>query len=628
MKKIFLLGILFLMAAYGLYAAQDWNQYYFRFELINKAELQTITTIISIDDVKGNWVYAYANDWEWAEFQKLGFKTQLLPNPGDVEVLSSNSLADLREWDSYPTYSAYEAMMYQFASTYPNLCQIIEAGTTVNGRKILFAKISDNVSTPEAEPAVMYTATMHGDETTGYVLTLRLIDTLLSQYGSNPRITNLVNNLEIWINPLANPDGTYYQAGNPTNNVISNPRRANANGYDLNRNFPDPNGNQYPSSPRQVETTIMMNVANSRQFALSANYHGGAEVVNYPWDYTTTLHPDNSWYTTISRAYATSAQNNSPAGYMTYLNNGITNGAAWYVITGGRQDWMNYTGRGREVTLEISNTKHPAASLLNGFWNYNYDAMLGYLEHALYGVHGVVSDPWGNPLQATVTVLGHDTSLSTIKTSSTHGDFYRFLSPGTYTLLVNADGYPERSIPNVVVTANQKTELNIVLGELPHVQSISLQQGWNLISINVSLDSYAVQNVFAGIAGQVEHVKSVFTAYAPGKPAYFNTLSTIDPKRGYWVKMSAPATLNLQGAVLSPVSNQIPLQAGWNLVSYFPDEALAVTTALGSISSQLLEVRHQNSIWQRANTRNSLLQMQPGEGYWILVNQDCILLYP
>jgi len=50
----------------------------------------------------------------------------------------------------------------------------------------------------------MYTSSMHGDELTGYVLMLRLIDSLLSTYGTNPRVTNLVNNFEIWINPLAN----------------------------------------------------------------------------------------------------------------------------------------------------------------------------------------------------------------------------------------------------------------------------------------------------------------------------------------------------------------------------------------------------------------------------------------
>jgi len=65
---------------------------------------------------------------------------------------------------------------------------------------------------------------------------LRLIDSLLTSYGSNPRITYVIDNAEIWINPNANPDGTYH-GGNGT---VYGATRYNVNGYDLNRNFPDP----------------------------------------------------------------------------------------------------------------------------------------------------------------------------------------------------------------------------------------------------------------------------------------------------------------------------------------------------------------------------------------------------
>jgi murein tripeptide amidase MpaA len=96
---------------------------------------------------------------------------------------------------------------------------------------------------------------MHGDEVTGYVLMLRLIDYLLSNYQTDARIKKLIDSTEIWINPLANPDGTY-AAGNTD---ISGATRANANGYDLNRNFPDPESGEYPGGTRQKETQDMMN---------------------------------------------------------------------------------------------------------------------------------------------------------------------------------------------------------------------------------------------------------------------------------------------------------------------------------------------------------------------------------
>ncbi len=64
---------------------------------------------------------------------------------------------------------------------------------------------------------------------------LHLADYLLKNYSLSGRVKNLVDNLDIWINPLANPDGTYNHG-----DTINLPTRYNANGYDLNRNFPDP----------------------------------------------------------------------------------------------------------------------------------------------------------------------------------------------------------------------------------------------------------------------------------------------------------------------------------------------------------------------------------------------------
>lgn len=623
MKQTLILIVLILLSLPLL--AGEWTQYYFRFEMIDKTELKDLSSIISIDNIRGNWVYAYANDWEWAEFSKLGYRAQILPNPGDNPLaLTTSSQSQLRLWDSYPTYDAYVTMMYAFASTYPNLCQIIDAGTTVSGRKILYAKISDNVSVREAEPQVSYVSTIHGDETTGYILMLRLIDTLLSEYGSNPRTTNLVNNMEIWINPNANPDGTYYGG----NSSVSGARRANQNGYDLNRNFPDPSGNQYSGQPRQTETTQAMNFALDKRFALSGNFHGGAEVVNYPWDFTYTLHPDNNWWVSTSLIFANSAQANSPAGYMTGISsNGITNGAAWYVITGGRQDWMNYTAKGREATFEISNTKNPAASTLPNYWTYLYDAILSYLEQAQYGIHGTVTDPYGNPLDATITVVGHDNSYSTIRTHDTHGDFYRFLAPGTYTLQVASSGQPTATISNVTVTAGQKTTLNVVLGELPHQQQINLAAGWNMFSLNVVPSSYAVSSIFSG-TNALQQIKTNSRTYSPDMDAWFNNLSTLEPGKGYWLNVSSPVNLTVQGNLINTSTVQIALDGGWNLISFLPGNTMPVATALGSIQPWLQEVRCMESIWMPARYRDALTQMEPGKAYWVKVSQPCVLTYP
>ena len=95
----------------------------------------------------------------------------------------------------------------------------------------MICKLTSSANTGK-KPRVLYTSTMHGDETTGYVVLLRLIDHLLSNYESDPRIKNILDKTEVWICPLTNPDGAY-RAGNHT---VQGATRYNANNVNLNRN--------------------------------------------------------------------------------------------------------------------------------------------------------------------------------------------------------------------------------------------------------------------------------------------------------------------------------------------------------------------------------------------------------
>jgi len=494
MRKINLLFfILLLTALQPLYSQPlDENYFhknievYFKFEVGATSDLLEITNIISIDNVEGNTVYAYANEKEYKNFLLLKIKHEVLPRPGTLIIpeMSDNPEA-ITNWDTYPTYDAYITMMNNFAANYPGICTTVNAGSSVQGRDLLLVKISDNVLVNEAEPQFLYTSTMHGDETTGYVLMLRLIDSLLTSYGADQRITNMINNSEIWINPNANPDGTYY-GGNGT---VYGATRYNANGYDLNRNFPDPVNGIH--SNEQPETIAMKNLAEENNFVFCANFHGGAEVVNYPWDTWSNgypdyiSHPDETWYQFVSHLYADTCQENSPAGYMTGYDDGITNGGAWYVIHGGRQDYMNYFMRSREVTIEISDTKLLPANQLPAHWEYNKRSLLTYIENIFYGVRGIVTDTVGAPLNAMITILNHDEYNSEVRTDSINGDYYRMLAPGTYTFEFSAAGHFPKTVSAVQVNNLQATILNV---ELIPEDPVPVE----LISFTVSVNNNSV----------------------------------------------------------------------------------------------------------------------------------------
>jgi hypothetical protein len=419
------------------------GEVYVNFSIKSREELIQVTKLVSIDHVDGLSISAYANRKQLKDLVDGGYAYTVLKHPTELTPAPKMYQAGRKAtfpFDAYPTYSAYVEIMNQFAATYPSLCKVVDIGSSVNGRRLLFVKISDNINANEGEPKFMYTSTMHGDETAGYVLMLRLIDHLLSNYNSVAEVKNLVDNLEIWINPLANPDGTY--AGG--NNTVAQAKRYNANNVDLNRNFPDPVEGQHPDgNPWQIETQAFMTLAEQNNFVLAANFHGGAEVVNYPWDSQAARHPQDAYFQSISREYADLAQTHGPAGYMDDLNDGITNGWDWYPVSGGRQDYMTHFRNCKEVTIELSNTKLLPASQLIAHWNYNYRSLLAYMKRALGNslpLPGVASNP--NPSNNATNVSTSTTlSWSGGSNATSHDVYFGTTNPPTFRINQTGTSY-------------------------------------------------------------------------------------------------------------------------------------------------------------------------------------------
>jgi len=427
------------------------------------ADADMLTKIISIDNVRGDTVFAYASKKQFLKLQQGNERNFiLLRHPGTlIDPQMTSDVREVLEWNYYPTYEAYVQIMQDFATAHPDICSLHTIAVLPSGRKLLVLRISDNVNVEEDEPEFLYTSSIHGDELTGFVNTLHLIDYLLLNYNQIPRITDMINNIDIWINPLANPDGTY--AGG--NNSVNGAQRYNANYVDLNRNYRDPADGPHPDGEDwQPETIAFMNFAEERDFVMSANYHGGTEVINYPWDTWSRFAADDAWWQFVSHEYADTCQAHSPSNYMNEFDDGITNGYAWYRITGGRQDYMNYFQQCREVTMEISDVKLIPASQLLNHWNYNYRSMLNYMEQVTYGVRGIVTDTITNePLEAQVYISNFDKDSSMVFSSMPVGNYHRLLKAGTYNLTFFAEGYLPKTIHNAVVTDKESIRRNVKL---------------------------------------------------------------------------------------------------------------------------------------------------------------------
>ena len=464
-------GLLCLKAQEQKMSARDYLNIYSEVELsiarVN-AEIESFTKIFSISKVTADSIYFYTNKNEFDVFLRMGIPYSVKKREKLIEQSKSKNTAGylLLNFNTYPTYEQYDTVLQTFASTYPALCEYVSLGTLPSGRKILALHISDNVTQNEAEPRFFYTSTMHGDETAGYIFMLKLADYLLSGYGVDSTVTHLVNGLDIWINPLANPDGCYHGG----NSSVSGATRYNANSVDLNRNFADPDDGPHPDgNSYQPETNIFMAFADTMHFTMSANFHGGAELINYPWDTWSKLPPDVNWWRMVSNEYADTAQLLSNYnGYLTDFGTGVINGYQWYPISGGRQDFMNYFTQCREVTIELSDTKLLQENKLDTYWFWNKNSLINYMKQSTYCLRGVVSDSTtGLPLNAKVYISGHDADSSHVFSYLPHGDYYRLLDSGYYNVTYSAPGYISKTIDSVRIDRYSPTILDVQLDSKP-----------------------------------------------------------------------------------------------------------------------------------------------------------------
>jgi len=421
-----------------------------------------LADFLSIDAVKQDTVTAYANIAGFMKFLSEDVPYEVLDPPSLKKRMHNPSEKSAGWHNRYPSYPEYLALMDSFAGRYPQLSRLVDIGRSTDDRRLLVMKISRNPGIRENEPAVLLTSTIHGDEPLGISIMLRLIEELLGQYETDVRIGMLVDSVEIWINPLANPDGTYFLS----DESVTGATRFNAASTDLNRDFPDPRDNDWESSERQPETTAMMDFMKNLHLVLAVNFHGGAEVVNYPWETWPRLHADDAWYRELSRMYADTVHAHGPPDYMTDLDNGITNGYAWYPVFGGRQDYVNYFLFAREVTIELSHNKMPDETSLEDFWNYNKRSLLQYIGQVFTGIRGHVTDSvTGLPVRAIISIPEHDKDNSQVYSDSATGVFFRLTGPGSYELTCTAPGYRRRKL-RIAIERDRLSRVEIALSPM------------------------------------------------------------------------------------------------------------------------------------------------------------------
>lgn len=367
-----------------------------------------------------------------------GLYRQLVNRGYRIEVMVPDVRARAMMYDGFfHTYQQLRDTWAMIAQNHPDICVLDTMGTSAGGNLLLIMKVSDNPRQMEGEPRICFDFSIHGNENNGCEIAHYALLQLVNGYGTDPQITYFVNNREIWLAPMDNPDGLISRS------------RYNAHNIDCNRNYGyswDAGG---PGAFSEPESYCFYHLAEENPMAAWSQYHSGATSAMWPWFYTTMATMDSVLHAFEMQRYG------QICNYGAYqISRGL------YPGNGGSTDWY-YGARGAlGYAIEVCPGQPSSPSEIDTINRKNWTAMKEQIQRVNRGVMGYVTDSMsGLPLYARVVT---DPPGWFTYTDST-GFFHKNLQSGTYSVMITANGYAPRAVAGIVVPADSFVQVSVRL---------------------------------------------------------------------------------------------------------------------------------------------------------------------
>ncbi|NUP95849.1 MAG: carboxypeptidase regulatory-like domain-containing protein [Planctomycetaceae bacterium] len=401
---------------------------------------------------------------ERVQLERLGLEVELVRNGRPLRDLQPQP--ELAVPTGYPDLAAVLASLQATAASHPTICRVVNLNTslgmplTAEGRALHALVISDNVATDEDEPAVLVVADYHAREIVTPVIALHAIERFTTLYGSDPRITGLVNSHEIWIVPVCNPDG--YEHVFAVDNLWRKNRRNNGSSYgvDLNRNHSfawssscggstSPSSSTYrgPAASSEPEVRVIEALTARERFAKVLDYHSTGREVLYA--YACAAHP---WETPFLEGEA--QQLSVASGYAGARRSPSAEGEHY--------EWQTVLGA-YAFLIETHTQFQPTYASAQAEAALLWPGLLWWLERPT-SLSGHVTDACsGASLAATIELVGVPFANGEGFTSGgEHGRYDVIAAPGNHSVRFSAPGYAPQTFP-VTISATSAQVLDVQL---------------------------------------------------------------------------------------------------------------------------------------------------------------------
>jgi len=269
----------------------------------------------------------------------------------------TNTACYHQEYNHYRDFSEFTQDLKDLKACYPNNFTVKTIGTTYEKRDIFVVHIISN--TQFNKKTILLIGGTHAREKISYECAFGIMEKFISE--QNESVLNFLQNYDVWVVPILNPDGLEY-ALNVDKNWRKNRQKNDDGSYgvDINRNFDfmwDKNLNsstnpssltykgKYPFS--EAESSALRDLCETLQPDFVFSYHSFGKEINYPWGYTTFSPPNLSELLRVSNLIANGIKKYDNQIYK------VTQASKLYKTSGDFIDWVYFTFSSLAATIEL-----------------------------------------------------------------------------------------------------------------------------------------------------------------------------------------------------------------------------------------------------------------------------------